>query len=120
MTITVLQREPGEFWWGGVINEGHLMPFGDQPHSRDLRLTDDNQASPLLLSNLGRYIWCEEPFAFSFNEGTVTIDHKQKIKLEEGHVSLQGAYQHACQNHFPPSGVTPDKLAFWHRNTARG
>lgn len=112
MTITVLQREPGEFWWGGVINEGHLMPFGDGPHSRDLRLTDDNQASPLLLSNLGRYIWSEEPFAFSINEGTVTINHEQKIKLEGGHITLQGAYEHACMNHFPPSGDTPDKLAF--------
>ncbi|MGO4373843.1 glycoside hydrolase family 31 protein, partial [Paenibacillus sp. MCAF20] len=112
MTKTVLQRETGEFWWGGVINEGHLMPFGDRPHSRDLRYTDDNQASPLLLSNKGRYIWCEEPFAFSFNESTVTIDHKQKLGLEEGHGTLQGAYRHACLNHFPPSGVTPDQLAF--------
>ncbi|WP_435166161.1 glycoside hydrolase family 31 protein [Paenibacillus glycanilyticus] len=112
MTITALQREPGEFWWGGVINEGHLMPFGDQPHSRDLRLTDDNQASPLLLSNRGRYIWSEEPFSFSFNESTLTIDHSQKITIEEGHFTLQGAYRHACVNHFPPSGVTPDEMAF--------
>ena len=112
MTITVLQKKPEEFWWGGVINEGHLMPFGDRPHTRDLRMTDDNQASPLLLSNLGRYIWCEEPFAFSFNESNLTIDHNQKIWIEEGHETLQGAYQHACSNHFPPSGVTPDKLAF--------
>ncbi|MDH6369970.1 alpha-glucosidase (family GH31 glycosyl hydrolase) [Paenibacillus sp. PastF-3] len=112
MTITVLPQKTGEFWWGGVINEGHLMPFGDRPHTRDLRLTDDNQASPLLISNLGRYIWCEEPFAFSFNESSLTIDHKQKLCLEDGHETLQGAYQHASKNHFPPSGVTPDKLAF--------
>lgn len=113
MTRTVLQREPGEFWWGGVINEGHLMPFGEGPHSRDLRITDDNQASPLLLSNRGRYIWSEEPFAFSFDdEGYLKIDHTQKLEIEEGHVTLQGAYRHACSHHFPPSGVTPDKLAF--------
>lgn len=101
MTITVLPQKTGEFWWGGVINEGHLMPFGDRPHTRDLRLTDDNQASPLLISNLGRYIWCEEPFAFSFKESSLTIDHKQKLCLEDGHETLQGAYQHASKNHFP-------------------
>ncbi|OMF34551.1 glycoside hydrolase [Paenibacillus sp. FSL H8-0548] len=112
MKITELQRGLGEYWWGGVINEGHLMPFGDHPHTRDLRLTDDNQASPLLLSNLGRYIWSEEPFTFSFNEGTITIHHKQEIAIEDGNETLQGAYRHACHNHFPPSGVTPDKLAF--------
>ncbi|WP_141502126.1 glycoside hydrolase family 31 protein [Paenibacillus luteus] len=112
MKITKLQRNLREFWWGGVINEGHLMPFGDRAHSRDLRLTDDNQASPLLLSNQGRYIWSEEPFAFSFHENTLTIDHKQKLWLEEGHGTLQGAYQHASNKYFPPSGVTPDKLAF--------
>lgn len=112
MKITELQRNAGEFWWGGVINEGHLMPFGDRPHSRDLRLTDDNQASPLLLSNQGRYIWSEEPFAFSFHENTITIDHKQKLWIEEGHGTLQGAYRHASNKYFPPSGDTPDKLAF--------
>lgn len=112
MKITELQRGPEEFWWGGVINEGHLMPFGDRPHTRDLRMTDDNQASPLLLSNMGRYIWSEEPFTFSFNEGTITINHKQEISIEEGHESLQGAYRHACNKYFPPSGFTPDKLAF--------
>ncbi|MFC4098418.1 glycoside hydrolase family 31 protein [Paenibacillus xanthanilyticus] len=112
MTITALSRKPGEYWWGGVINEGHAMPFGDRPHSRDLRVTDDNQASPLLLSNLGRYVWSEEPFAFSVEDGTLTVDHAQALVIEEGHGSLQGAYRHACQTYFPPSGVTPDKLAF--------
>lgn len=112
MTITVLRRKPGEYWWGGVINEGHAMPFGDGEHARDLRLTDDNQASPLLLSNKGRSIWSEEPFAFSFHEGSLTIDHHGELAIQEGHGTLQGAYSHACANHFPPAGATPDKLAF--------
>lgn len=112
MTTTVLPTTAGEFWWGGVINEGHVMPFGGRPHSRDLRVTDDNQASPLLLSNLGRYIWSEEPFAFSVNEKGITIDHTGELVIEDGYESLQGAYTHACQTHFPPSGDTPDRLAF--------
>jgi alpha-glucosidase (family GH31 glycosyl hydrolase) len=88
------------------------MPFGDGEHARDLRLTDDNQASPLLLSNKGRSIWSEEPFAYSFHEGNLTIDHNEQLSIGEGHGTLQGAYSHACANYFPPSGVTPDKLAF--------
>ncbi|WNS43927.1 glycoside hydrolase family 31 protein [Paenibacillus sp. MMS20-IR301] len=112
MTITVLPNQPGEFWWGGVINEGYMMPFGGRPHERDLRQTDDNQASPLLLSNLGRYIWCDGPFAFSFDDSSLTIDHSGQLSIEEGHETLQGAYLHACKLHFPPSGTAPDKLAF--------
>lgn len=112
MPVTTVQRKSNEYWWGGVINEGFLMPFGDRPHTRDLRRTDDNQASPLLVSNLGRYIWCEEPFAFSLHDDTLTIEHPQKLLIEEGLETLQGAYQHACRHHFPPSGTTPDKLAF--------
>jgi alpha-glucosidase (family GH31 glycosyl hydrolase) len=112
MTITTLERKLGEYWWGGAINEGHAMPFGDRPHARDLRVTDDNQASPLLISNMGRYIWSEEPFAFSFRDHTITLDHPRELRIEEGHGTLQAAYRHACAAHFPPSGTTPDELAF--------
>lgn len=104
---------PGEYWWGGVINEGVNMPYGDAPYARDLRATDDNQAAPLLLSNLGRYIWSEDPFAFRVEDGTLIISRADgQVTIEEGHDSLQGAYAHASRTHFPPSGQLPDAIAF--------
>src|SRR5690349_23484377 len=64
---------PDERWWGGAVADGQLMPFGARPHRRDLArsagITGDpragnNQSAPLLLSNRGRFVWSERPFAF--------------------------------------------------------
>lgn len=113
MTDISIARLPGEYWWGGAINEGSAMPFCQTAVTRNLRVTDDNQAAPLLLSSKGRYIWSEEPFAFRADEEGLSIfDCAGKIILEEGHGSLQGAYRHASQTYFPPSGLTPDALSF--------
>ncbi|MDG0813928.1 glycoside hydrolase family 31 protein [Cohnella rhizosphaerae] len=113
MTDISIARLPGEYWWGGVINEGSAMPFGQTVHTRDLRMTDDNQASPLLLSSRGRYIWSEEPFVFRADEEGLSVSPGAgKVILEEGHGSLKGAYMHASSAHFPPSGHIPDALAF--------
>ncbi|QHW32726.1 glycoside hydrolase [Paenibacillus rhizovicinus] len=113
MQTTLVKLLPGEYWWGGVINDGVCMPFGDAPYVRDLRVTDDNQAAPLLLSNLGRYVWSEDPFAFRIDDKELTIyDAGGQITFEEGHGTLQGAYLHASRAHFPPSGLMPDPLAF--------
>nr|WP_246073188.1 TIM-barrel domain-containing protein [Paenibacillus dokdonensis] len=113
MTKISISRIPGEYWWGGVINEGSVMPFGQAAHTRDLRLTDDNQATPLLLSSKGRYIWSEDPFAFRIDENGLSVfDSAGEVTIEEGHHSLQGAYRHAASTHFPPSGLLPDAFAF--------
>lgn len=108
-----IAKLPNEYWWGGVINDGSLMPFGDAPYARELCSTDDNQASPLLLSNQGRYLWSEDPFAFMVEEQEIVIFHAEsEVTLAEGHGSLQGAYRHAGNAFFPPSNRLPDDLAF--------
>ncbi|MEC0241754.1 glycoside hydrolase family 31 protein [Paenibacillus dokdonensis] len=113
MTKISISRIPGEYWWGGVINEGSVMPFGQAAHTRNLRMTDDNQATPLLLSSKGRYIWSEDPFAFRIDENGLSVfDSAGEVTIEEGHHSLQGAYRHAASTHFPPSGLLPDAFAF--------
>jgi hypothetical protein len=55
---------PGEYWWGGRVADGRSMPYGNQtqPFRTELAISDNgNQASPLLISNKGRYVWSEEP-----------------------------------------------------------
>jgi hypothetical protein len=63
-----LSLEADEWWWGGAVADGHLMPFGRVPHRRNLAtsagfLDDDtggaNQSAPLLVSSAGRYIWLQ-------------------------------------------------------------
>jgi hypothetical protein len=60
-----------EWWWGGAVADGQLMPFGRFSHSRNPATSagfanDDNrganQSAPLLVSSAGRYVWSDRPF----------------------------------------------------------
>ena len=82
-----IEIEPGEWWWGGAVADGTLMPFGAAPHRRDLAtnagLVDDptagaNQSAPLLVSSHGRYVWSDEPFTFAFDgEGGLEVERRR-------------------------------------------
>ena len=91
-TTTEVTPLPGEMWWGAVINKGYVQPFSDfdasdnylafqEPKSDegpyDLSLASTGGFTvPLLLSNKGRYIWSDRPFAFSFKDGVLRIYSK--------------------------------------------
>lgn len=113
MMIPLVQ---GERWWGGRAADGMSMPYGASPFEADLNETlGANQAAPLLVSNKGRYIWSEEPFAFSF---TAKHDHlimtkgASEITVSEGHGNLREAFKAAAARHFPARGAYPDELLF--------
>ncbi|HEX5322914.1 MAG TPA: glycoside hydrolase family 31 protein [Capsulimonadaceae bacterium] len=107
---------PGEFWWGGAVNDGAHMPFGKRLYCCDLRRDlRGNQAVPLLISSKGRYIWSSGPFTFSFEDkgAHLFIDSgSSEIVYDEGHGDLPGAYRAVCRRFFPPSGRMPDALNF--------
>jgi alpha-glucosidase (family GH31 glycosyl hydrolase) len=112
---------PGEWWWGGAVADGQLMPFGREPHRRNLAtsagLVDDdsagaNQSAPLLLSSHGRYVWSERPFTFAFDgRGGLDLDGDGVI-LGQGGGSLDSAFRAAAGKHFPASGRTPAEQMF--------
>lgn len=110
---TIMLR-PGERWWGGAVNEGHKMPFGTTRYALDLYGTSvGNQCSPLLLSNQGRYVWCEKPFRFEFSGETLNVTHPyEPITLYENGKTLADAYRAAAARHFPPAGEMPDPVLF--------
>ncbi|GJM73708.1 hypothetical protein HMSSN036_59240 [Paenibacillus macerans] len=121
MTNISIARLPGEYWWGGAINEGSAMPFGRTAHTRDLRVTDDNQASPLLLSSKGRYIWSEEPFAFRVDENGLSVfDSAGEVVVEEGHNSLQGPIAMPPAGTSRRPGCSPTRSRLRPRSTAPG
>ena len=105
-----------ERWWGGAVTDGTAMPFGARYHHRDLATNagypDDpsagaNQSAPLLLSDRGRYVWSDDPFAFTFEPGRLTL---RGIDIENGAsdiTTLAGAFRAASGKHFPPAGRTP-------------
>ena len=103
---------PGEQWWGGCIDDGHRMPFA-AGFSRRLLDQCGNQIQPLLVSNLGRWIWSDAPFTFTIGADAVTIDGAMAPVLVGG---VDGGLRAACLNAsarcFPPQGRIPHELLF--------
>ncbi|HMQ30233.1 MAG TPA: glycoside hydrolase family 31 protein [Chloroflexaceae bacterium] len=109
----VLDLLLGEGWWGGAIDDGIVMPFGDEPFERDLYgdLTM-NQGAPLLLSSRGRFVWSDEPFAFAVAGGRLRVNGRGELQQGEGGSSLRGAFRAAARRHFPATGQLPDPRLF--------
>ncbi|WP_195574156.1 glycoside hydrolase family 31 protein [Paenibacillus sp. 1001270B_150601_E10] len=104
-----------EYWWGGRVSDGQLMPYRlDRAFSVDLSHNlMDNQACPLLLSSKGRYIWSERSFSFQVEHGVLTVvSNGDELILSEGHDNLRGAFRHASSAYFPADGELPDELLF--------
>jgi hypothetical protein len=75
--MRVLTLLEAESFWGGCVTDGRSMPFGAADFERDLYGdTRGNQAQPLLISDRGRYVWCVEPFKFTFKDGTLTVESR--------------------------------------------
>ncbi|MCV2395684.1 glycoside hydrolase family 31 protein [Actinotalea sp. M2MS4P-6] len=115
-----LPLAPGELWWGGAVADGAAMPFGRAPHHRDLARNAGfadaehdgaNQSAPLLVSSHGRYVWSENPFAFTFADGSLTVSGDD-VTVGSGGATLRDAFTTASRQHFPASGTTPDERMF--------
>jgi alpha-glucosidase (family GH31 glycosyl hydrolase) len=111
----ILNIEQGEFWWGGLSSKGYETPY-DASTVVSYDLWGDNkgnQAQPLLLSNKGRYIWCEDPFKYSFNKGQLTVTSRGgKIHHGRKGNNLRDAYNFVSAEFFPSNGEIPDKMLF--------
>ncbi|QJD86405.1 glycoside hydrolase family 31 protein [Cohnella herbarum] len=109
-----IDRLEGEYWWGGDIDDGIRMPFGEFDHARDLISEGrGNQAVPLLLSNKGRYVWSEEPIRFVFADGRLSLESETgQFVYREGKGSLRDTFLAASSAHFPASGSIPEELFF--------
>lgn len=103
-----------EYWWGGAVGDGVRMPFASGTHRRDLfGDAGYNQASPLLLSSKGRYVWSEEPFRFAFEGGSLIVEGQRgTIQVEQGGDNVRDAFRRASKTYFPPSGTKPDPMFF--------
>lgn len=111
MEIKMLEKE---FWFGGYVHEGMNQPIGqDQKYVLDLRMNESpNQSMPLFLSTRGRYIWGENGYKITFNNGLIQIEGE--IVIEEGFENLKGAYLAAMKNHFRFNDIKLDSALFDH------
>ena len=109
--IVLLRNEK---WWGGAVMEGAVSPLGTGKFEYDQRADcKANQAQPLYISSLGRYIWCEKPLQIEFSDGSIKISSDNgKIIAGKAGENLKDAYLFSCRKFFPPSGKIPDPLMF--------
>jgi alpha-glucosidase (family GH31 glycosyl hydrolase) len=103
-----------EAWWGGVVVDASIMPFGMYEYEHDLYGdVKENQGSPVLISDSGRYVWCDEPFRFEFNNDSLKVSSNlSQIQTGKAGNSLRDAYLFVSQNFFPSKGKIPDALLF--------
>jgi len=110
-----LEIKKGEYWWGGLSSKGYETPY-DNNSTVNYNLWGDNkgnQAQPLLISSKGRYIWSEEPFKYSFNNGQLIVTSKKgEINSGQKGRNLRDAFQYVSQQYFPSNGEIPDELLF--------
>lgn len=111
---TTVEFEPDEYWWGGAVGAGSLMPYVEPMETFDLAHENrNNQVVPFFLSSKGRYVWSDYPFSFEVGNRRITFTSQhEKIEVQHGGTTLREAYLTASKAHFPPTGTIPDPLFF--------
>ncbi len=99
--FTVKMHE-NELWWGGSADDGKYMPFSADTHRcGDFRKSASNQTMPLYLSNQGRVIWSDAPFAYEIKNGEFLLDGDGPFYLEQFGTTLREAHLGARAKFFP-------------------
>ncbi|MBQ9964833.1 MAG: glycoside hydrolase [Clostridia bacterium] len=88
------------FFGCSTVHAMHMPLCAGKPYEVDLRKWGPNQTVPLLVSDKGRYIWSEYPFAL-FVDGDQLVFDGEEIVVRDGYGSLRGAYLAAMEAHFP-------------------
>lgn len=100
-------------WNNTPLKDIQFQPFDNNSSKKDLYDNLGNQSAPLLISNQGRYIWSNEPFAFEFKDGSLMLySDTEKMEVVSAGKTLRDAYVAAKDKYFPPSGKTPNPLMF--------
>jgi alpha-glucosidase (family GH31 glycosyl hydrolase) len=105
----------GEKWWAGVISDSHLFPLsGNTNYQFDFYgNTAGNQGQPLLISNMGRYIWNEQPFQFRVSGDKIEFSSKlAEFSFGQSGNTLKEVFQYCSQHFFSPSGKIPAEELF--------
>ncbi|WP_242457666.1 glycoside hydrolase family 31 protein [Pedobacter sp. BS3] len=109
----IIQLSKEEKWFGGAVNEAHLMPFKNGYNFDLYGNTGTNQAAPLLVSTKGKFIWSEEPFRFTIRNNQLIISNSgEPVVVDSSGKNLREAYLNASKRFFPSKGKLPDTLLF--------
>jgi len=103
-----------EYWWGGVVNCGYMMPLSKKSSCVIDMCGDEakDQSAALFLSSKGRFLWSEAAFTLRAHQGLMRLEGEAPIHMEEGFETLRGAYKAACLKRFPFVQDLPDARFF--------
>ena len=100
-------------WWGGIVSDGILMPYGRQPLARDLEMTETaNQCMPFLIAEDGTYIWNELPFKYEFKDNMILLEGDAPFTVTPGNGSIKLGFLDAASKHFLTGYEIPDPMFF--------
>ena len=105
----------GEKWWGSVTDMGNIMPFDSETSVCFNHQTQNfnNQTTPMLVSNKGRYIWSDSPLSVEIKDGSIkVIAARGAVECVEAGSNLREAFLAATGKHMPASGAVPPELFF--------
>lgn len=112
-TLTIT-KEKNEYWWGGAVALGSYMPYVQDMKEFNLEFqNNNNQVVPLFISNKGRFVWGDKPFAFKVDKDKIDLSSKyENLKVQQAGTTLRSAYLKASQEYFPATGKLPEELFF--------
>lgn len=106
----IFKMKENEYWYGGIVDDGMKYPLSKESiYEADLEPNQSmNQSTPMLISNKGRYIWCNSGFKVRVENGEIKIlskkdeplIYKDGDTLKEGFLSVSNKF-------FPANGVVP-------------
>ncbi len=111
MTFSLLENE---VWYGLTSNDGDKMPLDGSSFAFNMQpVRTNNQYQPLLLSNMGRFIWGDDGFNLKIENGKIDVtSNLTPVTLCEGFGDLRGAFRAAARMHFPADGQLPPEEFF--------
>ncbi len=103
---------PGEYWYGGAVNDGYLFPLSaSDEYEIDIDTNDTYcQINPVYLSSEGRYLWLDGG-KIRFGGGKIVPETK-KYELCSAGSCLKDAALAAAKKYYRADGTLPDAKAF--------
>ncbi|SCJ05652.1 Alpha-xylosidase [uncultured Clostridium sp.] len=104
-----------EYWYGGVVDQGINYPLNNNSeYEYDIRINEScNQVQPIMLSNKGRYIWCNDGFKVKVKKGEIEIiTDGADVKLYEVGKTLKDSFKGAVKKFFPSNNMLPPEDFF--------